>query len=549
MNKNDKINVRPDKDRLINLINDIKKGKIVVPKFQRDIVWSVKQRLELFDSIRKGFPIGSLLFWNPEKDDFGFNNKIGPYTLDLNTNKYSYIIDGYQRITTLFSALINPEDYDKKNIDKSILSDYIVHYSLEDQEFFHFKKTKNNQIDSSNIPLYVLVDTFEFLTFTKQIQEYFDENISNIYINRAKSLAKSLVDYEVAFVNIHGGSIQDAVEIFSRINSKGSDMSPMWMISALTYEDGNNGFKFSDEIEDLKIDLKEYGYEELNPEVILLCIRSSTGKIYFDVKPESLPKRKDFKDLSLSTFENIYKAVDFLKNRVNVLNLNLLPYNLQLIFITEFFRLVDNPSEDKLKQLEKWFWQTTYSSYFSIYSLSKQRKAFSQFQSFCKGEEINPLYISSSNEVFEAPEFPTKIYYGSVRSKALGLFLIKYIIENANIGDYEFDDFYSFIKQEKDSALLFPKFKGLDYHPEYRDITTRKSIKDFSFILNGSIPNFNYSANFIEDSMLEYKSNIEEFKKLRYELISKNEAKFVKTLGIDYIGTDRYFKDESIILF
>jgi uncharacterized protein with ParB-like and HNH nuclease domain len=545
MIKNDKINVRPDKDRLINLLNDIKKGKLVVPKFQRDIVWSVKQRLELFDSIRKGFPIGSLLFWNPEKDDFGYNKKIGPYTLDLNTNKYSYIIDGYQRITTLFSALINPEDYDKKYIDRTILSDYIVHYNLEDQEFFHLKKTKNNKIDSSNIPLYVLVDTFEFLTFTKQIQDDFDEVTSNTYINRAKNLATSLVDYEVAFVNIYGGSIQDAVEIFSRINSKGSDMSPMWMISALTYEDGDNGFKFSDEIEDLKNDLKEYGYEDLSPDVILLCIRSSTGKIYFDVKPESLPKRKDFKDLILNTFENIYKAVDFLKTRVNVLNLNLLPYNLQLIFITEFFRLTDNPTEDKLKELERWFWQTTYSSYFSIYSLSKQRKAFSQFQKFCKGEEVPLLYISSSNEVFDAPEFPTKIYYGSVRSKALGLFLIKHIIENGDINDFDFDDFYSFIKKEKDSALLFPKFKDLDYNPVFKDLTVRKSIKDFSFILKGSTPKFNYFANFIEDSMLEYKNNIKEFKRLRYELISKNEAKFVESLGIEYNGTDRYSEDEK----
>jgi hypothetical protein len=222
---------------------------------------------------------------------------------------------------------------------------------------------------------------------------------------------------------------------------------------------------------------------------------------------------------------------------------------LQLIFITEFFRLVDNPSNDKLKQLEKWFWQTTYSSYFSIYSLSKQRKAFSQFQRFCRGEEIDPLYISSSNEIFEAPEFPTKIYYGSVRSKALGLFLIKHIIENSNMDNYEFDDFYSFIKQEKDSALLFPKFKGLDYHPKYSGLSVRKSIKDYSFILNGSIPNFCYSANFIDDSMLQYKSDIKEFKRLRYKLISNKEAEFVKSLGIDYNNTDRYSKDESKFLF
>ncbi|WP_054851064.1 DUF262 domain-containing protein [Olleya sp. ITB9] len=536
-----KINVRPDKDRLINLMNDIKKGKIVVPNFQRDIVWNIKQRLELFDSISKGFPIGSLLFWNPEQDNFQFNNKIGPYTLDLNTNKYSYIIDGYQRITTLFSALNNPHEFSNNKIDEEILEEFIVHYNLEEQEFFHFRKTRNNEIDSSSIPLYVLVDTFEFLTFTKRIQEDFDENKSNIYINRAKKLATSLLDYEIAFVNILGGTIQDAVEMFSRINSKGSDMSPMWMISALTYEDGSEGFKFSDEIEDLKLDLKQFNFEDLKTEIFLQCIESSTGKIYFDVKTESLPKRSDFKDLSRNTFENIYQAVNFLYHRVNVLSLNLLPYNLQLIFITEFFRLVDNPSNDQLNELERWFWQTTYSSYFSIYSLSKQRKAFNKFKQFCKGEIDTPLYKASKNDKFESAEFPKKIYYGSVRSKALALFMIKNVLDKSSINDYDFDEFYSFSKEDKDSVMLFPKFKGLEYSPKIIDINTRqKKNKDYSYILKGNISNFNYEANFLNNEMNFNNFSISNFKELRYNLISNSESKFVESLGLTYNGTDKF---------
>lgn len=541
MSSLNKINVRPDKDRLINLINDIKKGKIVVPNFQRDIVWSIKQRLELFDSISKGFPIGSLLFWNPEKDDFGFNNKIGPYTLDLQTNKYSYIIDGYQRITTLFSALNNPYESSNNKIDNEILDEFIVHYNLEDQEFFHFRKTRNNTIDASSIPLYVLVDTFEFLTFTKQIQEEFDENTSNLYINRAKKLATSLLDYEIAFVNIIGGSIQDAVEIFSRINSKGSDMSPMWMISALTYEDGENGFKFSDEIEDLKLELKQFNFNELKTEIILQCIESSTGKIYFDVRTESLPKRKDFKELSQSTFENIFQAVDFLYTRANVLNLNLLPYNLQLIFITEFFRLVDNPTENQLNELEKWFWQTTYSSCFSIYSLSKQRRAFNRFKEFCKGQIDTPLYKASRSDKFEVVEFPNKIYYGSVRSKALALFLIKNVFDNSFIDEYDFDEFYTFRREDKDSVLMFPKFKGLNYNPSFIDLTSRsRKNKDYSFILNGNITNFNYEANFINNEILNSKQDLNSLKKIRYNLISNKESSFVESLGLIYNFTDRY---------
>lgn len=533
-----KINVRPDKDRLINLLNDIKKGKLVVPKFQRDFVWNVKQRLELFDSISKGFPIGSLLFWVPDKDEFDFNDKIGPYKLNLNTKKYSYIIDGYQRITTLFSALTNPKTIEDSHIDNLILNQYIVYYNLKEQEFFHLNNN-NKSFKSVSIPIYTLVDTFEFLTFTKKIEEEFDENTSNLYITRAKNLATSLLDYEMAFVNIHGGTIKDAVKIFSRINSKGSDMSPMWMISALTYQEGESGFKFSDEVDNLKHNLFDYNFEELKTEIILQCIESSTGKIYFDVKTDSLPQRNDFKELCLNTFENIYKAVDFLYNKLNVLNLRLLPYNLQLIFITEFFRLNKNPMEEDLKKLEKWFWQTTYSSYFSIYSLSKQRKAFKQFQEFSLGNNKNPLY-KVGNEKFVTTEFPAKIYYGSVRSKALALFLIKNVIEKyPSLESKDLDDFYSLNKKDKDICLMFPQFKEINYRPRFDDF--KRNIKDYSFILNNEIENFNYEANFVNNKVKESKSNLNELKKSRYNLISKSESKFVENLEIDYSFSSKYW--------
>lgn len=40
--------------------------------------------------------------------------------------------------------------------------------------------------------------------------------------------------------------------------------------------------------------------------------------------------------------------------------------------------------------------------------------------------------------------------------------------------------------------------------------------------------------------MLKLKDNIKEFKRKRYELISREEEDFVKSIGIAYNGTDRY---------
>ncbi|MGV7197330.1 DUF262 domain-containing protein, partial [Xanthomonas axonopodis] len=46
-----------------SLIEDIKQGRIKIPKFQRPYVWDDEQALKLLDSIANSYPIGSILIW------------------------------------------------------------------------------------------------------------------------------------------------------------------------------------------------------------------------------------------------------------------------------------------------------------------------------------------------------------------------------------------------------------------------------------------------------------------------------------------------------
>ena len=51
--------------RLVRYIEDMEKGLIQIPAFQRDYVWTNKDRKDLFESLKDGFPIGSIIFWKP----------------------------------------------------------------------------------------------------------------------------------------------------------------------------------------------------------------------------------------------------------------------------------------------------------------------------------------------------------------------------------------------------------------------------------------------------------------------------------------------------
>ncbi len=50
--------------RLIHYIGDLESGLLQIPVFQRDFIWTNKSKLDLFDSLKHGYPIGSIYFGN-----------------------------------------------------------------------------------------------------------------------------------------------------------------------------------------------------------------------------------------------------------------------------------------------------------------------------------------------------------------------------------------------------------------------------------------------------------------------------------------------------
>ena len=58
---------KPDSKNYSDLIREIEKGIIKIPKFQREFVWSIDKTAKLLDSILKGYPIGTFILWQTDK--------------------------------------------------------------------------------------------------------------------------------------------------------------------------------------------------------------------------------------------------------------------------------------------------------------------------------------------------------------------------------------------------------------------------------------------------------------------------------------------------
>ncbi|MCU0468571.1 MAG: DUF262 domain-containing protein [Arcicella sp.] len=549
------IKIKPDKRNLLEYIEDFQLGKIQVPAFQRDFVWDNNKKLELFDSIQKGYPIGSILLWRPDfksdEDFYKFESKeIGFYKIpERATNDYFYILDGYQRLSLLFGCLVNPEKTKLQRDDINWFKEFNIVYNLQGDGAFEMNKKKDfSHLEYYQIPIYKLIDAKEFFSFQKQLSLFdFDESVNNDLLEKYENISQIFQKYELPSINIFGGSITEAIDIFQRLNTAGVKMSSDWAISALSFNKDEN-FRLASEIDNLLEDLEIYNFKNQKREVILQCITNSFGGVYFDQfskndnkKIEVLARRSDFIEITRKTVKSIIIAVKFLYEDLLVLDSKLLPYNSQLIFITDFFNKIENPTDSQLRILKEWFWITTYSNYFTIYNLTKQRLAYNKFQDFIEGKSDSPIYYDSLGEKFDTLEFPDKVTMGSVRAKALASFMLNYSLRESNILDglsinaeniegYRTFKLFSDIENSnvsENTILVVEKFNSLDNIP--------RQTKNLSHWLNLEYKG-QFQEYFINDEMRkEYKKgNIEKVLQIRKGLIIESEKFFVEGIGLVY---------------
>lgn len=85
---------------LNHLIADIRQGNIALPDIQRPFVWKPSKVRALVDSMYRGYPVGTLMFWEVGTEiaarQIGDDNKKAAARL---------IVDGQQRLTSLYSVI------------------------------------------------------------------------------------------------------------------------------------------------------------------------------------------------------------------------------------------------------------------------------------------------------------------------------------------------------------------------------------------------------------------------------------------------------------
>ena len=369
------INIKSEREYLREILEKIDTGKYAIPVFQRDYVWKKQQVLDLFDSVSKGYPIGAVILWEPmgnisnSKDILTDEKKNAPQPA-------YYILDGRQRLTTFYGCLSNVVE--KKDI-------FNLYYDLENDCFLYAKNATETILRLSDI-----YDTFSMLRCMQAIMGMdLAETKKEEYINRARRLNSLLQSYVISEIRMDNCSLEEASVAFARVNSKGTEISKVSMLQALTYK-RTDSMLVAEVIDDILVSLAPYGFDNLKAEYILNCFYQYVGKKSYDTKLEELADM-DFTPYLPQIKKDVVKAVKFLYEDCHVISYKLLPYAKQLELVCGFFRNRENPSEEDLFELKRWFFYTTYMQSFMNSSLSVVRKIYRRFDLFLEGTKESAM--------------------------------------------------------------------------------------------------------------------------------------------------------------
>lgn len=408
---NNRISMNTTAIYLRELASDIKCGKIGIPMFQRKFIWDREQIIDLFDSIRRGYPIGSFLLWEREKDWKG--------TLDLLTDvpnpdaePSSFILDGRQRLTSFYGCTLTGTDKP---------SAFFLAYDLQTQGFGYFKSTSSAVILVSEI-----YDTFSLLDRMDKIRKEFSEDDARIYIQRAKELNSILQEYVVSKVTIGKCSLDEATNVFSRLNSKGTDISKTFMMQAMSYRKEGDKLLVP-ALESIAEELNPFGFDGIGLDDLLNTCFKFENKNFYDLslkEMESLMPLRHEDEVRAT----VKRTVRFLFEKCNVLSWTLVPYSKQFQALIWCIKAFPDPTPEQEQELKKWFYYTTLALSFQNGSIGNTRRVFNRLTQYIDGKKNTAIDYSS----IDMPQFfDFKISGKSANSKLFILTLIN-IYRNAS---------------------------------------------------------------------------------------------------------------------
>ena len=423
--------VVPEVVFLGKLVDRVAAGKILVPRFQRAFVWRQQDLRALLDSVRRGFPIGSILVWDTEAT-IESTSRVGPVEINSRQDgSVGYLLDGQQRVSTLAGTLRLTDDMDAI-VDQI---DWRLYYDLDEQTFVDHPKGAEDP-SPRYFPVRNLLNTAGFFAACRRIQQQVEEHRAQRWLDEADRLSSAFRDYQLPLIHIREADLESAVTVFARLNRTGRKMAADELVSALTYQEGE--FHLASMLGAFKAELKKKGFGSLDRVFLLRSVLAALERDIYAKDWADLMVKAEVRERLPEAFDEaaqgIRRALEMLKG-LGVTSDRLLPYGLQLVLLGEFHRICPEPSSGTVELLTRWFWVTSFTGWFGGVNSAQAKRALQEIRDLALGKG-NTFAVVDLDAA--AQPFPERFDGRSARVRAFLLYLAS-LRPRSLLGDADLD--------------------------------------------------------------------------------------------------------------
>ncbi|GAA9030553.1 DUF262 domain-containing protein [Helicobacter pylori] len=552
-------------DNSIKDVVDELNVRYFLPDIQREYVWLKKadeKKIEqLFDSILRGYPIGSFLFWKLQKEDIAksdeqdenklnfqlyqfitnyderkpHNEKI--YIEQITRDDLCIVLDGQQRLTSLYIGLKgtrtfkkkrarydNPNAYEKKRLYLNLKHQPNMDNPEDNYQFeFHAKAPTNDK----NHFWFKVGDILELESgVLNYAQKHgLEENELNL-LEKLKDAfhTKQLI----SFFEEKEKNLNKVLNIFIRVNSGGVKLSYSDLLMSILTASFSSDIR--EKMNELVDALKDKGFSNMGQDQVLKTCLLLIGKdTTFELKNFNKNNIKKIEENWEKITESIYNAAKLLETFGYVKYLGS-AYILSTLAYFYFLnpKMDKNDEEQALKfvrnaQITSYFTPSTDTKLSIIAHSIKEARAFEAFNHNLAKHQTCPLKIT--NDVIEGMVFFDR------HSRVFPVLHILYPNLNYKTTTFHIDHIYPKSKFKKENEKLDKEFYDCGNHLYNLQIlegqeNSAKKDKDPEVWLKEEYKNEQAieeykKRNYIDPKLKLEWDNIKEFRKKREEAIIK----------------------------
>jgi len=478
-------------ENLSDLLSDVHKGSIQLPDFQRGWVWDEERIQKLLVSVIKQFPIGAIMMLNAGGENAKYYSVVLENVPQTDTKPKRLLLDGQQRLTSLYQTLKYKNAVDTIDARKKELKRYY---------YINILEMIKDDIDEDNVVIIVndnkkskktgTAEAYDYTSIEKECEsDVFPINLAldiptmnhwgQIYTKQFSDQIKSQIwsqfftkileigGYSIPVISLTEKNKKEAVcSVFENVNTGGV---PLNVFELLTATFASDDFRLRQDWEKriepcLKNNMQDYNkvlHDVSNVDFLQSLTLLATSKR----KDHAVAcKRKHILDLTLNEYkencdlirDGYIEAARFLLLQ-NIYSYRDLPYGSQLISMAAFIAALGAKATTakNMEKISQWYWNGIFGEMYGGANETRFVKDFTEVIRWIQNDnsELPDTIKVSTFRIDRLDEMRTK---NSAAYKGVSALLLKNGACDLIIG-YTIDSITKFNSANIDIHHIFPE--------------------------------------------------------------------------------------------